>query len=210
MKHSHEREQLERWNSRFSRAEGYLFGTAPNAFLASQRDRLRPGMRALSVADGEGRNSVWLARQGLEVTAFDFSPVAVEKARALAKEAGVHVDYHVCDIFRWDWGAARYEAIAGIFFQFLTPPQRSEVFAAMRRALAPGGLLLLQGYRPQQLENKTGGPHEEDRFYTEELLRESFADLEILHLRSHDEVIDEGSAHRGMSALIDLVARQPG
>lgn len=208
MKHSHEPEQLERWNSRFSKAEGYLFGKGPNAFLASQRDRLRPGMRALSVADGEGRNSVWLARQGLEVTAFDFSPVAVEKARALAKEAGVRVDYRVCDIFRWDWQAGCYDAIVGIFFQFLTPPQRSEVFAAMRRALAPGGLLILQGYRPQQLENKTGGPHEEDRFYTEALLRESFADLGIVHLRSHDDVIDEGSAHRGMSALIDLVARK--
>lgn len=209
MRHSHDPEQLERWNHRFSSAGGYLFGKAPNAFLASQRERLRPGMRALSVADGEGRNSVWLAKQGLDVTAFDFSPVAVEKARALAKEAGVAVDHRVCDIFRWDWDAARYDLLVGIFFQFLTPPQRAEVFAGMRRALAPGGLLLLQGYQPEQLLNKTGGPHEEDRFYTEPLLRESFAELEILHLRSHDDVIDEGTAHRGLSALIDLVARKP-
>lgn len=200
--------QLERWNGRFS-AEGYLFGKAPNAFLASQRGRLRPGLRALSIADGEGRNSVWLARQGLAVTAFDFSPVAVAKARGLAKEAGVEVDHRVCDIFRWDWDAARYDLVAGIFFQFLAPRERAEVFAGMQRALAPGGLLLVQGYRPEQLEHKTGGPPEEDRFYTEALLRESFSALEILHLRSHDDVIDEGTAHSGMSALIDLVARRP-
>jgi len=210
MKHSFDPEQLERWNGRFSKADGYLFGKAPNAFLASQQARLRPGMTALCVADGEGRNSVWLAQQGLQVTAFDFSPVAVAKARALASEAGVEVDHRVCDIFRWDWDAARYDLVVGIFFQFLTPPQRAEVFAGIERALAPGGVLLLQGYRPQQLENKTGGPHDEDRFYTEALLRESFSGLEILHLASHDDVIDEGTAHRGMSALIDLVARRPG
>ena len=208
MSHSFDPAQLERWNGRFS-AEGYLFGKAPNAFLASQRERLRPGMRALSIADGEGRNSVWLARQGLRVTAFDFSPVAVAKARSLAKEAGVEVEHNVCDIFRWDWDAARYDLVAGIFFQFLTPEQRAEVFAGIERSLAPGGLLLLQGYRPEQLEHKTGGPPQEERLYTEALLRESFSALEILHLRSHDEVIDEGSAHSGMSALIDLVARKP-
>ena len=208
MSHSFDPAQLERWNGRFS-AAGYLFGTAPNAFLASQRERLRPGMRALSIADGEGRNSVWLARQGLTVTAFDFSPVAVAKARELAKEAGVKVDHRVCDIFRWDWEAARYDLVAGIFFQFLTPPQRTEVFAAMQRALAPGGLLLIQGYRPEQLGHGTGGPPQEERLYTEALLRESFSALEILHLASHDDVIDEGTAHSGMSALIDLAARRP-
>src|SRR5512141_2705580 len=102
MTFSHDPAQLDRWNTRFS-AEGYLFGKGPNAFLESQAHRLRPGMRALSVADGEGRNSVWLARQGLVVTAFDFSPVGVEKARALAREAGAPVDHHQSDIFRWDW-----------------------------------------------------------------------------------------------------------
>ncbi|HXZ49479.1 MAG TPA: class I SAM-dependent methyltransferase [Usitatibacter sp.] len=200
--------QLERWNGRFS-APGYLFGTRPNVFLASQRDRLAPGERALCVADGEGRNSVWLARQGLRVTAFDFSPVAVEKARAFAREAGVAVDYRVSDIYRWDWSAAPYDVVVGIFIQFAPPAERAEIFAGMRRALAPGGLILLQGYRPEQVGHGTGGPPDAERLYTEELLRESFADLEVLHLASHDEVVEEGSAHRGMSALIDLVARRP-
>lgn len=199
--------QLERWNSRFS-ADGYLFGKRPNAFLESQAARLKPGMRALSIADGEGRNSVWLARQGLEVTAFDFSPVGVEKARALASEAGVKVDYHRSDIFEWDWSAARYDVLVAIFIQFLSPPQRARIFARFREALVPGGLVILQGYRPDQLVYKTGGPPHDENLYTEALLRTLFADWEILHLAAHDDVIDEGEAHRGMSALIDLVARR--
>ncbi len=208
MSRSFDPAQLERWNARFS-AEGFLFGEAPNAFLASQRERLAPGMRALSVADGEGRNSVWLARQGLRVTAFDFSPVGVAKARKLAREAGVEVDHRVCDIYRWDWSAADYDVVVAIFIQFAPPDARAELFAGLERALAPGGLLILQGYRPEQLAYATGGPPDNDKLYTESLLRESFARLEILHLASHDDVVDEGSAHSGMSALIDLVARRP-
>lgn len=201
--------QLDRWNSRFS-AEGYIFGKAPNAFLASQSGRLVPGMRALSVADGEGRNSVWLARQGLQVTAFDFSPVGLEKARALAREAGVAVDYRRSDIYAWDWSAQRYDVVVAIFFQFAAPDERAQVFAGLVEALAPGGLLILQGYRPEQLAFGTGGPPQVENLYTEALLRESFASLEILHLASHDDVVDEGPGHRGMSALIDLVARRAG
>ena len=201
--------QLERWNTRFS-ADGYLFGTEPNAFLASQRARLKPGMRALSIADGDGRNSVFLARQGLEVTAFDFSPVAIEKAKRLAARAGVRVDYRQSDMMAWEWEPSRYDVIAAIFFQFLDPRQRAIVFAGLETSLAPGGLLLLQGYRPEQIANGTGGPKDDENMYTERLLRESFANLEILHLASHDDVIEEGTAHRGMSALIDLVARKPG
>ncbi len=206
MTFSYDPAQLERWNGRFS-ADDYIFGTEPNAFLESQRARLRPGMTALSVADGEGRNSVWLARQGLRVTAFDFSPVGVAKARALARRHGAAVDHRQSDIFSWDWSAAQYDLVVAIFIQFASPPQRSEVFAGMRRALAPGGLLLMQGYRPEQVALGTGGPPQAENMYTETLLREGFSDLEILHLRSHDEEVREGSAHSGMSALIDMVAR---
>jgi SAM-dependent methyltransferase len=200
--------QLDRWNNRFS-AEGYLFGRAPNVFLASQRGRLKPGMRALSIADGDGRNSVFLASLGLDVTAFDFSPVAVEKAKRLAAEAGVRVDHRQSDILAWEWEPSRYDAIAAIFFQFLDPAQRAKVFAGLVASLAPGGLLLLQGYRPEQIANATGGPKDAENMYTEPLLHESFRELEILHLVSHDAVLDEGTAHVGMSALIDLVARKP-
>jgi SAM-dependent methyltransferase len=201
--------ELDRWNRRFA-AEGFVFGTEPNAFLASQRARLAPGMRALCVADGEGRNSVWLARQGLAVTAFDFSPVGLAKARSLACGAGVVVDYRLSDVNDWDWDAARYDLVAAIFVQFTPPPARARMFAGIVRALEPGGLLILQGYRPEQLGYATGGPKQVENLYTEDLLRRSFASLEILHLASHDDGVDEGAGHKGMSALIDLVARRPG
>lgn len=200
--------ELERWNRRFS-AEGFVFGTEPNAFLASQRERLAPGMRALCVADGEGRNSVWLALQGLQVTAFDFSPIGLAKAKELARKAGVSVDYRLSDVNDWTWDAARYDVVAAIFVQFTPPPARSRLFAGMVRALAPGGLLILEGYRPEQLRYGTGGPKQAENLYTEALLRESFAALEILHLASYDDMVDEGGGHKGMSALIDLVARRP-
>ena len=138
MTFSHDPAQLDRWNKRFS-AEGYLFGKRPNAFLESQAARLRPGMSALCVADGEGRNSVWLAQRGLHVTAFDFSPVGVAKARELAREAGVAVDHRESDIFRWDWSARQFDVLVVIFIQFLSPVQRAEIFARFRDALKPEG-----------------------------------------------------------------------
>jgi len=200
--------ELERWNGRFS-AEGYVFGTEPNAFLASQKHRLRAGMSALCVADGEGRNSVWLAQQGLRVTAFDFSPVGVQKARAMAAKAGVEVDYSVADIYSWDWDARQFDCIVAIFVQFASPPERQRIFQGFMRALEPGGLLIVQGYTPKQLEYGTGGPKRAENMYTEKLLRESFGALEILHLAEHEDMVSEGEGHIGLSALIDLVAQRP-
>ena len=200
--------QLARWNQRFS-DPGYIFGTAPNAFLARQASRLRPGLRALCVADGEGRNSTWLASQGLRVTAFDFSPVGLAKARALAARTRVDVDYRESDIFAWQWEPAAYDVVAVIFTQFMGAEARREVFAGIESTLAPGGLLLMEGYRPEQLAYATGGPKEVENFYTEPALRESFARLEILELAAYDAEVDEGPGHQGMSALIDLVARKP-
>ncbi len=197
-----------RWNERFS-ADEYLFGTAPNAFLAAQQHRLRPGMTALAVADGEGRNGVWLAQQGLAVTAFDFSPVGLDKARRLAARAGVMVDHHLADVAQWDWDAQAFDVVVAIFIQFAAPALRQRIFEGIMRAMKPGGLLLLQGYTPKQVEYGTGGPPHAENMYTPELLRESFAALEILHLAEHDDVVDEGKGHSGHSALIDLVARRP-
>jgi len=207
--HSVENAERDRWNARFA-ADGFVFGTEPNAFLALQRGRLAPGMSALCVADGEGRNSVWLAKQGLEVTAFDFSPVGLAKAMKLAQQNGVKVDYHQADVNEWDWDAARYDVVVAIFVQFTPPVERSRMFDGMIHALKPGGLLILQGYRPEQLGYATGGPKRVENLYTKPLLRESFAALEILHLASHDDVVDEGAGHKGMSALIDLVAKRHG
>lgn len=196
------------WNARYT-TDDYIFGTAPNAFLASQRALIRPGMRALAVADGEGRNGVWLAERGAAVHAIDFSPAALEKARKLARERGVEIETEQADLLDWSWPEAAYDLVATIFIQFAPPPDRDRVIAGIRRALKPGGLLILQGYTPKQIEFGTGGPPSAANMYTAELLREWFGDWEILHLRQHESVIAEGSHHHGMSALIDLVARKP-
>ena len=198
--------ELDRWNGRFA-TEEFLFGTHPNAFLAAQGWRLRADMRALCIADGEGRNSVWLAAQRLNVTAFDFSPVGLAKARKLAERTGVRVDYRLSNVNDWDWEAEPYDVMVAIFVQFASPPERQRMFEGIKRALKPGGLLILQGYRPEQIEYATGGPKRRENLYTEALLRESFAELEIVQLTSHDNLVDEGPGHSGMSALVDLVAR---
>lgn len=196
------------WDVRYSR-EGFLFGTEPNAFLAAQAHRLEPGSRALCVADGEGRNSSWLAGRGLEVDAFDISPVAVAKARALADRRQVRVRHAIADIFQLEWPDACYDVIAAIFIQFAAPNERATIFEGFVRSLKPGGVLLLQGYRPEQLAYGTGGPPFAENMYSEALLRDAFAALDIHHLHSHDDIVNEGEGHNGMSALIDLVAIKP-
>ena len=195
------------WNQRFA-SEDYLFGTEPNAFLAAQGARLKPGQTALAVADGEGRNGVWLASQGLDVLSVDFSPNAQGKAQRLAAKQGVTLRTETVDLFAWDFGSERFDVVAAIFIQFATPAQRPGLFAKIKRCLKPGGLLLLQGYTPKQVEYKTGGPPNPEHMYTEAMLREAFADMTILHLAEHEDWIEEGSGHKGKSALIDLVAQK--
>lgn len=201
------RDARQHWDDRFA-APGYRFGTAPNRFLEAQKHRLRKGQRALAVADGEGRNGVWLARQGLDVTSVDISPVGQAKARALAQEAGVAMEVIEADLASWPWPAAAYDVVVAIFIQFAPPPVRAGIFAGMQRALKPGGLLILEGYRPKQLDYGTGGPPQAENMYTRALLETAFAGMEILHLAEYDADIAEGSGHKGMSALIDLVAKR--
>ncbi|HEY5899073.1 MAG TPA: class I SAM-dependent methyltransferase, partial [Burkholderiales bacterium] len=174
--------ELDRWNTRFGAPE-YIFGTTPNAFLASNAHRLKPGQRALSVADGEGRNSVWLAEQGLDVSAFDFSPAGVEKARRLAAARGVKVRHEVATVYGYAWPEAAFDVVAAIFVQFADPKMRAFLFEHMARALKPGGLLLVEGYTPKQLEFGTGGPKQVENMYTEALLRQAFAGFAIQDLR---------------------------
>jgi len=198
------------WSARYRDiGDDYLFGTAPNRFLASQAASFGAGMRVLSVADGEGRNAVWLAEQGCQVTATEISPVALEKAAKLARGRNVAVDFVQADILNWDWPQEEFDAVVGIFIQFATPAERPRQLAGMKQAVKPGGLLLLQGYTPKQLEYKTGGPSAVENLYTAEMLRAFFSDWEIVSLHEREDTIEEGTAHIGRSALIDLVARRP-
>ena len=196
------------WDSRFDTGD-YVFGTEPSVFLTSNQGLVPRGARALCVADGEGRNGTWLAAaRGCEVTAFDLSPNALSKAHALADKAGVTLDLQVSTIKDWDWSRT-YDLVVAVFIQFANPTSRATLFENLKRAVAPGGRLMLHGYTPEQVALGTGGPRDPDHMYTEALLHESFGDMEILRLGSYEKELSEGAGHSGRSALIDLIADKP-
>lgn len=199
---------LEMWNGRYQ-SEDFLFGRVSNAFLKSQADLFKPGQRVLAVADGDGRNSCFMASLGADVTALDFSPVALEKSKLLAAEMGVSVTHGLQDMYDWQVEPGTWDMVVAIFIQFAPPDKRGPIFANLAAALKPGGLLIMQGYRPEQIEYKTGGPPQAENMYSRQLLEDAFKGLDILHLDEHDSVVDEGVGHSGMSALIDLVAKKP-
>jgi SAM-dependent methyltransferase len=198
------------WDERFG-TEGYLFGTEPNAWLREHAQTWSAGQRVLCVADGEGRNSVWLAARGHAVEAFDISAVGVQKARALAEAQGVELGFHVAHCDNYDWQPGAFDATVAIFVQFADPLMRSRLFSHMARSLKPGGQLLVLGYTPQQLVYKTGGPGELSHLYTSEMLHETFAaeGLSVEELREFEADLTEGSGHLGRSALVGLVASSP-
>ncbi|HPE26928.1 MAG: methyltransferase domain-containing protein [Rhodobacteraceae bacterium] len=195
------------WNDRYAGDE-YLFGTAPADFLLRAAPWLTPGESALAIADGEGRNSVWLAGQGLAVTAFDPAPNAVAKARRLAEAKGTAVEFHLTDLDGWDW-TRQFDIVAAIFIQFVAPAERPRLFDRIKAALRPGGLLLLHGYAPRQVDYGTGGPSRRENMYTLDLLHDAFAGWQVLRAEDFDADVDEGRGHSGRSALIDFVARKP-
>ncbi|MSP45103.1 MAG: class I SAM-dependent methyltransferase [Xanthobacteraceae bacterium] len=199
--------ELERWEARFS-APGYHFGTEPNAFLKSKAHLLKPGQKVLSIADGEGRNGVFLAEQGLDVLALDFSPTALAKARTLAKERNVAIRTKQADLETWSWPVEAFDVVVAIFFQFCASPARQKIFAGIKHTLKPGGLLLLEGYGLGQLQYKSGGPSEPDRLYTRPMLEQAFGDFSSIEIEEYDTVLQEGSRHSGTAALIDLVGRK--
>lgn len=198
---------LDRWEERFA-SEGYLFGTEPNAFLKLHEHLLKPGMSVLAVADGDGRNGVWMAQRGLDVHAIDFSPTAQAKARALARDRGVTIRTELADLRNWNWPDEAYDAIVAIFIQFTPPPARARMFEGMKRALRRGGVLLLEGYGVKQLEYGTGGPKDVGHLYTRELLEEAFGEFAELDIREYETELNEGGRHVGLSALVDLVGRK--
>ena len=192
----------EMWDKRFSTPD-YVFGEQPNVFLAAQAHLLKPGV-ALAVADGEGRNSVWLAKQGMQVDAFDFSAPAIAKANALAEKHKVNVHLSCCAWQAFEWRHAHYDLVAGIFFQFATPDERAQLFEKMHQSLKPGGLMIIQGYGKNQLTYNTGGPGKLDHLYDEALLRDAFAGYEVLVCETYETTLHEGAGHHGMSALVEI------
>ena len=195
------------WGRRYATPE-FVFGRAPAAFLAREAKRLPPRSSVLVPCDGEGRNSVWLAEQGHAVTAFDITAEGVEKARALASERNVEIDAAVASIDDWDW-TMRYDAVVAVFVQFAGPARRARMFEEFAMAVQPGGLLMLHGYTPRQVDYGTGGPPHPENMYTPEMLKAAFSDWQIERLEAYEAELDEGKGHSGRSALIDLIGRKP-
>src|SRR5271165_1761514 len=181
------------WDERY-RGEPYAYGLEPNAFLASQAHRLKAGMSALVPGDGEGRNGVWLAGQGLRVDTLDLSAYGVAKAKALAAGRGVSVDAVQADALAWNWPEARYDLVALIYLH-LIEAERRIVHARALTALRPGGLIVLEAFRPEQLARHAagarGGPRDPSLLYSLEALREDFSAAQILLLEAAEARIDE-------------------
>mgnify|MGYP002143856775 FL=1 len=196
------------WNERFNQEE-FIFGTEPNEYLVEQAQKyLKAGDQVLCIADGEGRNGVWLAKQGMQVVGFDASDIALSKARKFAKDNHVAVEYSFSDTDSYAWPTNTYDAVVGIFIQFADPEMRKRIFAKTYESLKPGGIFILQGYTPKQLEYKTGGPSLIEHLYTEEMIRDLAKDFSILELCSYERELSEGPRHSGMSAILGLVARK--
>lgn len=195
----------EKWQQRYAE-RCFFYGAQPNRYLQSQLFRLRAGQRALCPGEGEGRNAVWLASQGLAVTAVDFSSIALGRARELAARSGVAITTIEADLSRWDWPQAAFDLVVLVFVQ-LTPDERVPLHAGAMRALAPGGLLLLEGFATG--ERMACGPSTDDSRYDGTMLRADFAGLEILELMQGMTTLEEGEGHHGPANVVRLVARKP-
>ncbi|MBC7577011.1 MAG: class I SAM-dependent methyltransferase [Tardiphaga sp.] len=195
------------WETRFGGTD-FIFGKQPNHFLASCRPLLPGSGKALAIADGEGRNGVWLAEQGLDVVSLDFSEAAQVKAASLAKERGVEIALIKADVQAWDYPADTFDVVIDIFTQFSSPAGRAEKWRGVLRTLKPNGLIIVQGYTPKQLEFGTGGPKMVENLYTRDMLQEAFGSLRDITITEEERELHEGAAHSGMSAVIGLTGRK--
>lgn len=190
-----------KWDEKYSRDQ-YLFGTEPNAYLAERYADIPMG-EVLCLGDGEGRNSVFLAKQGYKVTAVDMSLVGLSKAKKLAQQNVVEIDFVHSDLAEFDIGQSQWQGIVSIFCH-LPPVLRQKVHRDCVTGLADGGAILLEAYTPEQLKNGTGGPANIDMLMTADTLREDFKGVNFLRLAELDRDVQEGQGHFGPSAVVQL------
>ena len=196
------------WNERYSEP-GFAYGAEPNDFLAANAERYLPANgEILSLAEGEGRNAVFLARRGFRVTAVDGSAVGLEKAHALAAKHGVGIETIVADLAAFDLGVGRWDGIVSIWCHLPTE-LRARVHRSVVAALRPGGVFLLEAYTPDQLGYKTGGPSSAELLMTLAAVRSELAGLEFLVGEEKLREVHEGKYHDGTSAVLQVVARKP-
>jgi Methyltransferase domain len=197
------------WDERYAGAL-YAYGLEPNTFLASWTAARVSDGRALVPGDGEGRNGVWLAGQGFEVDTLDLSEYGVAKARALAEARGLSLNALRTDALAWDWPPAHYDLIALIYLH-LVEPQRRRLHTLAVSSLKPGGRIVLEAFRPEQIARQKagarGGPRDAALLYSVKDLRADFAALQIEEIGEYEVDLREGALHLGPSAVVRMVAR---
>lgn len=193
------------WEQRFS-TETYLYGTEPNDFLKSNISILPLG-ETLCLADGEGRNSVFLASTGRQVSSVDLTQAGVDKTLRLAAERGVVVDAQQADLASYELGEERWDAIVSIFAH--TPASvRIDLHRRVAASLRPGGVFLLEAYTPDQVGRGTGGPPSAELMMTAAELRRELASLELLSVEEIEREIFEGAGHSGVGAVVQVIAQK--
>lgn len=198
--------KVESWNQRYDRAE-YVFGTEPNDFVREMADRIPPGP-VLCLAEGEGRNAVYLAGRGHAVTAVDQSEIGIAKAQRLAAERGVTIETVVADLGQYRIVPGAWSGIVSIFWH-VPADLRAAVYRRAVAGLQPGGVLVLEAYTPAQIGLGTGGPGDPALTPTLAQLRDELAGLELEIGRELSRDVFEGIGHTGWSHVVQVLARRP-
>ena len=196
------------WNDRFDREE-FVFGEAPADFVRDRMAGLGIGTRILTIAEGEGRNAVWLAGQGYLVTAVEPTDTGRRKAMALADRRKVSLKWLQQGLEGYDWPPNGFDAVLGCFFQFADPAFRAAILSGMARTVVPGGTVFLHGFSTRQLANNSGGPRSEPNLWTVDRILPSFLGWQVLRAEDYDADLDEGPGHAGPAALVDVIVRKP-
>lgn len=195
------------WDSNYAAAD-YKYGTDPNTFLVGNAHLIKEASTVLVPGDGEGRNSIWLARQGFKVIAQDGSEVGQAKAKLLAKTHDVTPEFILADLATWEPEPASVDAVV-LTYVHLPPEIRRSVHRRIANALKPDGILILEAFHPRQLSKTSGGPKSEDMLYTRAMLRDDFEDLIVEECSSEVEVIlNEGSGHHGSAYVTRFVGNR--
>ena len=198
--------KVDSWNQRYDRAD-YVFGTEPNDFLREVADYILAGP-VLCLAEGEGRNAVFLAGRGHAVTAVDQSPTGIEKAQRLAAERGVSIETAVADLGQYRIEPGAWSGIVSIFWH-IPADLRAAVYRRAVAGLKPDGVFVLEAYTPAQIGLGTGGPGDPALTPPLAQLRDELAGLEIEIGREIGREVLEGIGHTGWSHVVQVLARKP-
>jgi SAM-dependent methyltransferase len=190
------------WDKEYD-TEEYVYGKLPNDFLKSHYGSIPKG-KVLLLAEGEGRNAVFLAKLGYLVTAVDISSVGLKKAEKLAKENNVSIETICADLEVFDLGENKWDGIVSIYCHF-PPSLRQDLYNRIQLALKSSGIFLLEGYRPEQLAYKTGGPSSASMMTSKETLIKELPNFSFSHLEALDREVNEGINHHGVGAVIQAI-----